>query len=192
VRQEEAMRVDDPQITPERMRQFEAQGHWGPTTSNEELERAAESWPDKWAIVDPRIRITYADYYRRAQRLAAHFAGLGLGPDDVIAVQLPNWSEFAVAVNAAMLAGIPFCQFHSDFRSREVEFILGFTEASAIILPQRFRRFDYMKMIEELRPRLPKLKHIMVVGDDVPSSYFDLRRFLDQESGEPVADEPFS
>ena len=142
------MRVDDPQITPERMRDFEAQGHWVATTSNEALEEAARQSPHSLAIIDSRVRLTYREYYRRAECLAAQFASLGLGSDDVIAVQLPNWSEFGVAVNAAMLAGIPFCQYHSDFRSREVEFILGFAEASVIILPSRFRRFDYLKMIE--------------------------------------------
>jgi acyl-CoA synthetase (AMP-forming)/AMP-acid ligase II len=182
------MRVDDPQITPERMQVFEARGHWVATTSNEELERAAQTWPDKLAIGDPRTRLTYRDYYRRAQRLAAQFVTMGLGSDDIIAIQLPNWSEFAVAVNAAMLAGIPFCQYHSDFRSREVEFILGFTEASAVILPRLFRRFDYVKMIEELKPRLPNLKHIMVVGEDIPQPYFDLRRFLDLDTGVPIPD----
>jgi non-ribosomal peptide synthetase component E (peptide arylation enzyme) len=109
--------------------------------------------------------------------LAAHLAGLGLGADDVVAIQLLNWNEFPVAVNAAMLAGIPFCQFHGDFRNREVEFILGFTEASALILPRQFRRFDYLAMIERLRPSLPHLRHVMVVGEDVPPGYFDLRGF---------------
>ena len=50
-----------------------------------------------------------------------------------------------------MLAGIPFCQFHVDFRAREVEFILRFTEASALILPRQFRRFDYLDMLLRLR-----------------------------------------
>ena len=91
---------------------------------------------------------------------------LGLTSDDVIAVQLPNWSEFAIAINAAMLVGIPFCQFHSDFRHREVEFVLRFTGASTVIIPKEFRRFDHVAMIEELRPKLPNLKRVLVVGED--------------------------
>jgi len=83
-----------------------------------------------------------------------------------------------------MLAGVPFCQFHSDFRSREVEFILSFTEASALIVPSHFRRFDYLAMLADLRPRLPQLRNIMVVGEEVPPGYFDVRGFLDA-AGEP-------
>lgn len=62
------MRVDDPQIPPERMRVFEAQGHWLATTSNEELERSARTWPDKLAIGDPRTRLTYRDLLRRTRK----------------------------------------------------------------------------------------------------------------------------
>ena len=100
---------------------------------------------------------------------------LGLTGDDVIALQLPNWTEFAIVVNAAMLAGIPFCQVHSDFRSREIEFVLRYTGAAVFICPVAFRRFDYLAMVQELRPALPGLRHVMAVGSDVPDGVFDLR-----------------
>jgi len=180
------MRIPDPPIDPERIAEFTAQGWWVEETSNDALEHWARAAPDGIAIIDGRVRLSFAEYYRRAEKLAAHFVGLGVGADDVIAIQLPNWSEFTVAINAAMLAGIPFCQFHSDFRAREVELILSFTEASALILPRRFRRFDYLDMLAGLRPKLPKLKHVMVVGDAVPEPYFDLRAFLDALEAAPI------
>src|SRR5208337_1337261 len=113
------MRIPDAPIDPARIARFIEEGYWVAATSNDALEQRACDTPGKLAIADGRVAFGYAEYYRRAERLAAHFALLGLGADDVIAIQLPNWSEFPVAVNAAMLAGIPFCQFHSDFRSRE-------------------------------------------------------------------------
>jgi acyl-CoA synthetase (AMP-forming)/AMP-acid ligase II len=182
------MRISDPPLPPERMAEFVKAGYWRDTTSNDELERHARATPDKLAVVDSRVRLTYGEYYRRAQRLAAHYIGLGLGADDVVAIQLPNWTEFAVAMNAAVLAGVPFCQYHSDFRSREVEFILRFTDASALIIPREFRRFDYLAMLADLRPKLPRLKHVLVVGDNVPAEYFDLRAFLDAP-GKPAPDD---
>jgi acyl-CoA synthetase (AMP-forming)/AMP-acid ligase II len=173
------MRIADLPMAASRMSEFTAAGYWRDTTSNDALEHFARVAPDKVAIVDPRGRLTYRDYENRAKRLASYFIGLGLTSDDVIAIQLPNWSEFPVALSAAMLVGIPFCQFHSDFRHREVEFVLRFTEASAIIIPKEFRRFNHVDMIVDLRAKLPKLKHVLVVGDDVPPEYFDVRAFLD-------------
>ena len=98
------MRIPDPPIDPARIAQFTGEGYWVETTSNDALEQRARGTPDKLAIADGRVRLGYGEYYRRAERLAAHFVALGLGADDVIAIQLPNWSEFAVAVNSAMLA----------------------------------------------------------------------------------------
>ena len=175
------MRIDEPYIPAPRMAQYRKAGYWRETTSNDWLEAAAGSAPERLALQDRRGRLDYRTYLRRVQRLAARFVTMGLTSDAVIAVQLPNWSEFAVTVNAAMLVGIPFCQYHSDFRSREVEFILGFTEASALVVPNRHRDFDYLAMIEPLRARLPHLKHVMAVGDDVPDGYFDLRTFLEAD-----------
>ena len=183
------MRIDDPQIPPSRMQEYRAAGHWRRETSNDWLDAAADACPARIALRDPRVALDYAEYRRRVERLAARFVSLGLGPDDVIAVQLPNWSEFAVAINAAMLIGVPFCQYHSDFRSREVEFILGFTEASALIVPREFRGFDYLAMIEPLRPKLPKLRHVFAVGEDIPADCFDLRRFLDGDSAPEISPE---
>jgi non-ribosomal peptide synthetase component E (peptide arylation enzyme) len=171
---------------PERAKEYSARGYWTHQTSNEALEDTARRFPDKIALVDSRRRVTYQQYHREVQRLAAHWLALGLTKDDVIGVQLPNWSEFAVAINSAMLAGIPFCQYHAEFRSKEVELVLGFTEAAAVIIPREHHGFDYVAMMRALKPRLPKLKHVLVVGDDVPSDLFDLRTFLAADAGAPV------
>ncbi|MBV9784921.1 MAG: AMP-binding protein [Acidisphaera sp.] len=172
------MRIADPPIAAERMREFTAAGYWRDSTLADELDQAAAAFPDKIAITDPRERIDYATYRRRARSLAAHFIGLGLTADDVVAIQLPNWSEFPVAVAASVLAGVPFCQLHSDFRLRELTFMLQFIGASTLIVPAGFRNFDYLAMVEVLRERLPMLRHVLVVGDAVPEACFDLRRFL--------------
>jgi acyl-CoA synthetase (AMP-forming)/AMP-acid ligase II len=174
------MRINDPPLPPARMQAFTDAGHWVPTTLADDLDRVAAAAPHRTALVDSRERLDYASYRLRARRLAALLLQLGLTDDDVVAIQLPNWNEFPIAIAAATLAGVPFCQFHSDFRVRELEFMLGFIGASTLILPARFRNFDYLQMLEGLRPRLPKLKHILVVGDDVPPQYVDLRRYLAQ------------
>src|SRR6516165_1791214 len=75
------MRIPDPPIDPARIARFVYEGHWVETTSNDALEQRARETPDKMAIVDGRVRLGYGEYYRRAERLAAHFVALGLGAD---------------------------------------------------------------------------------------------------------------
>lgn len=100
------MRIPDLPLDPAQIAEFTRCGYWTETTSNDALEHLAGAAPDRLAIVDGRMRLGYGDYFRRAERLAAYLAGLGLGADDVVAIQLPNWNEFPVAVNAAMLRGL--------------------------------------------------------------------------------------
>lgn len=159
-------------------RDFTGAGFWFERTTNEILEVHARERPAAVALVDARGRLTYAEYLAAAQRLAAAFLERGLTREDVIAIQLPNCNEFAVAINAAMMAGIPFCQVHHGFRSREVEFVLRFIGARAVIVPSQLRGFDYVEMLRALRPSLPKLELIAAVGDDVPGGCFDLRAAL--------------
>lgn len=176
------MEISSLRHSPRQIAVYRSAGWWTDTTTADMLEQAAREQPKRIAIVDGRTRVGYADYAHRSERLAAHFISLGLTSNDVIALQLPNWSEFAIVVNAAMLAGIPFCQVHSDFRSREIEFVLRYTGAAVFICPVAFRRFDYLPMIETLRPALPALRHVMAVGDTVPPETFDLRAYLDRDA----------
>ena len=123
------MRIPDPPIDPARIAQFVEEGYWVESTSNDILEQRARDTPDKLAIVDTRVRLGYGEYHRRAERLAAHSSRLGSAP--------MMSSRFSCRIGASsqwqsMRRCWRFCQFHSDFRSREVEFILNFTGASAL------------------------------------------------------------
>lgn len=183
------MRIASLRYSPQEVAAFEQAGHWTRETTNEALDRLARDRPTHLAIVDGRLRLTWLEFHDRVRKLAGHFVKLGLTSDDVIAIQMPNWAEFAVVVNAAMMAGVPFCQVHSDFREREIEFVLSFTKAALFITPTQFRKFDYLPMVSQLQPKLPHLKHLMAVGSDVPGDFFDLRRFLDVGSDRDVPED---
>src|SRR5579872_1530090 len=169
-------------LTPAVLEQYETSGLWTETTACEVLEENARRFPDRIALVDGRARLTYGEYWAAVQRLATRFVEMGITRDDVVAIQLPNWIEFAIAVNASMLAGIPFCQFHADFRTKEVEFILSFAEANCFIFPQEFRGFRYAPMVEEMRSRLPRLLRLMMVGESRELGALDVRGFLADET----------
>ena len=164
------MRVPWPErLTPEVVSGFYQSGDWQEQTANETLDRLAQLRPDALALVDSTRRLTFRDYQEQASNLAATFLGLGLTRDDVIAIQLPNGVDFPITINAAMRAGIPFCQFHHGFRSKEVQFVLEFSRARAIVIPHVHHNFDYAAMIAELRPKLPNLEHVIVASDAIPA-----------------------
>src|SRR5438094_8707752 len=151
-------------LTDELIARYETSGHWGPETFYSVLAARAASHPDRVAIVDRGRRITYGELETRVDRVAAGFKALGIGPGDVVTIQLPNWVEFAYVFFALERLGAVANQIGPDFRSREVEYIIRFSESRAFVCPASFKGFDYVRMIEELRPRLPDLQLVCVLG----------------------------
>ena len=155
-------------LTDEMVRRYRRSGHWGDETFSAILERRAAAHPEREALVDRRHRVTYAELAARVDRVAAKLGALGVGPGDVVTIQLPNWVEFAYVFFALERLGAVANQIGPDFRSREVEYIIRFSESRAFVCPAGFKGFDYVRMIEELRPRLPDLELVCVLGGRGP------------------------
>jgi len=151
-------------LTDELIARYETLGHWGTETFYSVLAARAATHPDRVAIVDRGRRITYGELETRVDRVAAGFKALGIGAGDVVTIQLPNWAEFAYVFFALERLGAVANQIGPDFRSREVDYILRFSESRAFVCPASFKNFDYVKMISELRPGLPDLKAVCVLG----------------------------
>jgi acyl-CoA synthetase (AMP-forming)/AMP-acid ligase II len=64
-------------------------------------EMAADAVPGREALVVGRQRRTYAQLEDRANRLANHLAGRGIGPGDHVALYLENCPEYLEAMLAA-------------------------------------------------------------------------------------------
>jgi acyl-CoA synthetase (AMP-forming)/AMP-acid ligase II len=136
----------------------------GTETFHDALARRAAAHPDREAIVDHRHRVTYGELLARVDRTAAALQRLGLGPGDVVTIQLPNWVEFAYVFFACERIGAIANQIGPDFRSREVEYIVRFSESRAFVCPATFKGFDYVEMVRSLRPKLTGLKAVLVLG----------------------------
>jgi non-ribosomal peptide synthetase component E (peptide arylation enzyme) len=147
-------------LTDDLIARYQKSGHWGSQTFSSVLAARAASHPDRIAIVDRGRRITYGELETRVGRVAAGFTALGIGAGDVVTIQLPNWAEFAYVFFALERLGAVANQIGADFRSREVDYILRFSESRAFVCPASFKSFDYMKMIGELRPALPDLEAV--------------------------------
>jgi non-ribosomal peptide synthetase component E (peptide arylation enzyme) len=155
-------------LTSEMARRYRRAGSWRDETFYAILERRAAEHPERLALVDRHHRVTYAELKARADRVAAKLGSLGVGAGDVVTIQLPNQVEFAYVFLALERLGAVANQIGPDFRSREVEYIIRFSESRAFVCPARFKGFDYVRMIEELRPRLPDLKLVCVLGARSP------------------------
>ena len=112
-----------------------------------------------------------------AERVAGALQGRGIGRGDVVAVQLPNWYEGAVAQAAVMLCGATLVPIVDTYGPREIGFILRQSGASAVFVPGTWRRRNYPALIASIGD-LPALRTVIVVDDDGPAPA-DTLRFSD-------------
>jgi non-ribosomal peptide synthetase component E (peptide arylation enzyme) len=148
--------------------EYVEKGYWDETTLYDLWDRNARNLPDREAIADSEHRLTWIEAKQWIDRLALGFLDLGLKRDDLIVVQVPNGVEHTLLRVACEKAGLLCLPALRNLRHTEMEYILGHTEAVGVAIPREFRDFNYYQMIQELRPRLPRLRHVFVVGDKVP------------------------
>ncbi|MEJ8834873.1 cyclohexanecarboxylate-CoA ligase [Ramlibacter sp. AN1133] len=173
------MRFDPVLIPPRRARMVE-QGHWRDRTINDDLDACIAACPDKTALTAYRAdsgevtRMTYRELGRMADRIAVGLARLGVGRDDVVACQLPNWWQFTLVYLACSRIGAVMNPLMHIFRERELGFMLRHGEARVLIAPRQFRGFDFEQMVQGLQPSLPDLKHVVIVDGSGANSFEQL------------------
>ncbi len=154
-----------------------ARGWWPDRTINDLLDDYAASRPDKIALsavqaeTGAQQRFTSRQLATLADRVAVGLSRLGVGRGDVVACQLPNGWQFVVTYLACSRIGAVMNPLMHIFRQRELSFMLRHSEARLLIVPHRFRGFDYPGMVDGLRADLPGLEHVIVVGGAGPDSF---------------------
>jgi cyclohexanecarboxylate-CoA ligase len=149
-------------LTSERIRGNTAAGYWRNETVDVYLDRWARERPDKTAAIDASGRLTWGQLARTVERVAHGLAEHGLGAGSVISCQLPNWTEFVVLALAATRLGAILNPIPPTYRASELRFILDALDTQALVVPQRFRNFDYVGMVEGLRAQTPRLERVWV------------------------------
>ncbi|MCZ7528757.1 MAG: AMP-binding protein [Acidimicrobiia bacterium] len=137
-------------------------GMWVDETLHGLFDRTAAERPDAVAVVTKDERITFAELRERSLALGAGLLGAGIGPADVVAVQLPNWPEFCELQIGLSRAGAVIQPIHLVFREREVRSLLHFCESAAVVVPESFGGFDYAEAVRGLRDGLPDLRLVVV------------------------------
>jgi cyclohexanecarboxylate-CoA ligase len=160
----------DPILLAPRRAESIAKGWWHDRTINHDLDACAASCPGKLALTAVRSesgevrRFTYRELAILADRIAVGLVRLGVGRNDVVAMQLPNWWQFSLLYLACSRIGAVLNPLMHIFRERELSFMLKHGEAKLLVVPKVFRGFDHEAMARALQPSLPDLQRIVVVG----------------------------
>jgi len=152
--------------SPAEIGQYYASGCWRTDTLGQLLARQADQRGAKTFITDGVLSLTYREVHNRSLRLAAGLRGRGVGPGDRVAVQLPNWSEFAVIAAAIARLGAVMVPIMPVYRRVEVGYVLDDADVSVAVTASVFKEFDYLGMYRALQAERPALHSVVVVRDD--------------------------
>lgn len=148
--------------TPARIATFRENGWWTDDHLYTLFERQVEATPDKPFVSDTVLDLTFAEVRDRALRLAGALRERGVDFGDRVVVQLPNWTEFAIAYLGITRIGAVIVPTMPIYRHNEISYIVGISEAVVAITAGTFRNFDYAGMYGGVAGENPSLRTTLV------------------------------
>jgi fatty-acyl-CoA synthase len=135
-------------------------------------ERAARQWGPREALAFQGTRWTFAALSERVDAVAKGLLALGVAPGDRVALWMVNRPEWIEAMFAIMKIGAVLVPVNTRFRTEDMAYVLGQSDATAVIMAERSGPIDYLALMRQVVPelgpapdsRLPFLKHVVVLG----------------------------
>ncbi|MGO4443562.1 (2,3-dihydroxybenzoyl)adenylate synthase [Mycobacterium sp. 2YAF39] len=162
----------------ERADAYRRAGYWSGRGLDSVLGDAAARWPDRPAVIDGDVTFTFAELDARANRIAAALANRGIAAGDRVLLQLPNTSQFAVALFGLLRAGVVPVMCLPGHRYAELSHFAEVSGAVGLVIADRVAGFDYRELARALVNDNPGLRHIFVDGEPGPfESWSELADF---------------
>jgi 2,3-dihydroxybenzoate-AMP ligase/mycobactin salicyl-AMP ligase len=145
---------------------------WSGLTFGDLLDRAADIHPEKEAFVDRKARITYGEAREKTNKLAIGLMDLGIQSLDRVLVQLPNWNEFVFAYFALQKIGAIPVLLIERYRQFEINHLISLTGAIFWIVASRYKKTDYVPIINDVLKEHPELKRVITVRGEGDQRHF--------------------
>jgi non-ribosomal peptide synthetase component F len=92
----------------------------------------AERTPDAVAVVFEDESLTYGELNKRANQLGRYLIGLGVGPEDVVALAVPQSVEMVIALLGILKAGAAYLPLDSEYPDERLRFMVE--DAGPVVL----------------------------------------------------------
>ncbi|MGW6837848.1 FadD3 family acyl-CoA ligase [Streptomyces sp. NPDC054949] len=148
---------------------------------------AAARHADHEAVVDGRVRVSYAQLGERVERAAAACVAAGVEPGDRVAVWAPNTLDWIVSALGAVSAGAVLVPLNTRFKGAEAAYVLRRSRARLLFITGTFLGTSYVASLRRATaegagtgplPGLPHLEQVVVLADDAPESFRTWKDFL--------------
>jgi acyl-CoA synthetase (AMP-forming)/AMP-acid ligase II len=122
--------------------------------------RTRRLYPDREAVVDGELRLSYQQFFDRCDRWSAALQGLGVAQSDRVATIAPNThaqleSFYAVPQIGGVLVPI-------NYRLNPEDFIYIVNHCGATVV---CAHGDYVKAVDRIRDQMPQVRHLVAFED---------------------------
>lgn len=152
---------------------------WAGLTFGDIIDKAADIYPDKEALVDNVSRLTYSQVREKADKLAVGLMGLGIQPQDRVLLQLPNWNEFVISYFALQKTGAIPIILIARYGLREINHICSQTGAIAWIVAEKYQKIDYLPIIKDVLKTNPQTKQVLLARATEDQPFTTLESLLE-------------
>ena len=137
-------------------------------TIGENLEHTAARVPDNLALVSrhQNRRYTYAEFNAAVDEVARGLLALGLEAGDRIGIWSPNCAEWVLVQYATAKVGVILVNINPAYRTSELAYALNQSGCRMLVAARAFKSSNYAVVIEEVRPDLPALEKVILLGTD--------------------------
>jgi len=161
-----------------------------------------ERYPGNDALVSvpDDKRYTYGEFYKICRKAAKSFMKLGVKRGDRIAILATNHPEWVITQFSLPMTGGVLVTVNPAFQEHELEYLLKDSDSKGLLLMERFKKSEYLKMFYNICPeakgskagelnsaKLPLLKNIIFLGNESKEGTFKWSDFL--ELGKDITDE---
>jgi fatty-acyl-CoA synthase len=151
-----------------------------PLTPLEFARRARKLHGPREAVVDGKMRLTYAQFGDRYDRWSVALAKLGVGKGDRVATIAPNTHQhleqfYAIPQLGAVIVPI-------NYRLSAEDFVFVVTHSGAKVLCVHG---DYLDAVDGVRARMPEVRHFVALEGEKPG-WLSYEALIAQSSGPPA------
>ncbi|WP_227980561.1 AMP-binding protein [Nocardia spumae] len=122
------------------------------------------------AIVEPNIRLTYAELHAAAREVTRAAIATGIEPGDRVALWAPNSAHWITTALGMLGAGATLVPLGTRLRGAEAAAILRRARCRMLFTVRGFLDTDYPLMLSEQGP-LPDLRHTVLLPATAPSEH---------------------
>lgn len=183
---------------PQQSHAFYKNGSWQSDTFFSLLEKHAVSHPDKVALRDNLVALTWAELLQEVERVAMTLSRAGVRSGERVAIWLPSRVESAIIMLACSRNGYVCCpSLHQSYTSDEIVILLKRIRCRALFAMQGYGSDAKTTSIFEKLDQVPSLAGVFVVGESlllpavaVPDERQYPRQEIDRAGLPPVVRNP--